>query len=81
MLDCMSLWTGRLILEQVADLVATEVQNLLEGSFDPERMGGLSEQFQGFLVVNKSSNHCCRCAVRFKLVSVSTERAGVPARR
>jgi hypothetical protein len=53
----MSLWTRRRTLEQIADLVVTEVKNLLEGSFDPDRVGGLSEQAQRLLVLDKISNH------------------------
>ena len=53
----MSLWTGRRMLEQIAGLVVTEVKNLLEGSFDPERVGGLPKQAQGLLVLDKISNH------------------------
>jgi|TARA_B100001964_G_C14048757_1_gene516028 hypothetical protein len=45
------------MLEQIAGLVVTEVKNLLEGSFDPERVGGLPKQAQGLLVLDKISNH------------------------
>ena len=55
----MFLWAGRRILEQIADLVVTEVKNLLKGSFDPERVGGLPEQAQGLHVLDKISNHGC----------------------
>ena len=53
----MSLWTGRRMLEQIACLVVSEVKNLLEGSFDPDRVGGLPKQAQGLLVLDKISNH------------------------